>query len=252
MRLNNLHIGYNHKELVSNLNLSFELGTLNAIVGVNGIGKSTLIKSITADLKPLKGKILIDDRELSTIAHKELAKLVSVVHTSREENKFLSVHELVQMGRYPYINWIGILTDKDKDIVHEALELFSISEFKDKKCYELSDGQYQKVLIARAFAQDTPYIILDEPSTHLDLYHKINLFKTLSDLAKKHHKCIILSTHEIERSIALCDQMLVLLENKHYFSTPQDLIDKGVFNRIFPSEMVNFNPQTKTFDLNQS
>jgi len=250
MRLEKLSIGYKGKCLVSDLNLSFKPGTLNAIIGVNGIGKSTLIKTLSNEINALSGSVIIDSQELSSISPKESAKLISVVLTNRAENKFLSVYELIQMGRYPYLNWLGKLTQKDFEIIEQALELFSITALRTKKCIELSDGQYQKVLIAKAFVQDTPYILLDEPSTHLDLYHKINLFKTLSDLAKNHQKCIILSTHEIERSIELADQMLLLLEKEHHFSSPKDLINKGVFNRIFPSEMVNFNPLTKSFDIN--
>ncbi len=247
MKLENLHIGYDNSTVVSELNIVFKLGCLHTIVGINGIGKSTLIKTLCGEIQSLKGSVSIEGELIESISYKELAKLISVVHTSREENKFLSVYELVQMGRYPYLNWIGKLTDKDKQIIDEALALFEISEYKDQKCFELSDGQYQKVLIARAFAQDTPYIILDEPSTHLDLYHKINLFKILSNLAHNYQKCIILSTHEIERAIELSDQMLVLLKDEHHFDTPQNLIDKEVFQRIFPSEMVVYNPKLNTF-----
>lgn len=247
MRLENLHIGYENYLVASGLTIEFKLGSLNSLVGVNGIGKSTLIKTICGEIQPIEGRVTLDGVHLNSIQHKDLSKIISIVHTTREENKFLSVYEMVQMGRYPYLNWIGKLTAQDHNIINESLNLFSIAEFKDKKCFELSDGQFQIVLIAKAFTQNTPYIILDEPSTHLDLYHKINLFKTLTDLAKKYNKCIIISTHEIERSIELSDQMLVLLEGEHHFASPKELIDKQVFNRIFPSEMVNFNPETKRF-----
>jgi iron complex transport system ATP-binding protein len=247
MKLNNLHIGYETHLVASDLNLEFKLGTLNTLVGINGIGKSTLIKTICGEIQSIEGSVSIEDELIENISYRELAKKISVVHTSREENKFLSVYELVQMGRYPYLNWIGKLTENDKHIIDEALALFEITEFKDQKCFELSDGQYQKVLIARAFAQDTPYIILDEPSTHLDLYHKINLFKILSNLAHNYQKCIILSTHEIERAIELSDQMLVLLKDEQHFDTPKNLIEKAVFQCIFPSEMVVYNPKLNTF-----
>lgn len=247
MKLNNLHIGYETHLVASDLNLEFKLGTLNTLVGINGIGKSTLIKTLSGEIQSIEGSVSIEDELIENISYRELAKKISVVHTSREENKFLSVYELVQMGRYPYLNWIGKLTENDKQIIDEALALFEITEFKDQKCFELSDGQYQKVLIARAFAQDTPYIILDEPSTHLDLYHKINLFKILSNLAHNYQKCIILSTHEIERAIELSDQMLVLLKDEQHFDTPKNLIEKAVFQRIFPTEMVVYNPKLNTF-----
>ncbi len=252
MRLENLHIGYENKTVVSQLNLEFQMGTLNALVGVNGIGKSTLIKTLCGEIPSVEGAIYIDGVHSKNIAPKELAQKISVVHTSREENRFLSVYEMVQMGRYPYLNWIGRHTKEDKKIIDEALALFSIEEFKNKKCYELSDGQYQKVLIAKAYAQNTPYIILDEPSTHLDLYHKIQLFKILSHLAHEHHKCIVLSTHEIERAIQLSDQMLVLIKDTHFFDSPDKLKEKGVFDRIFPSEMVKFNPQSNSFESKSS
>ncbi|RZK06564.1 MAG: ABC transporter ATP-binding protein, partial [Flavobacterium sp.] len=209
-----LSIGYKTKKetviIAENLNLNLASGKLITLIGANGIGKSTLLRTITGIQKPLSGDVFLNDKKITDYSSLQLAQQLSLVLTESLPPSNLTVFELVALGRQPYTNWIGTLTDEDKLKINEAIELTQISHLSDKKHYEISDGQLQKVLIARALAQDTPLIILDEPTTHLDLLHKISLFKLLKKLTSETQKCILFSTHDIDLAIQLSNEMIVM------------------------------------------
>jgi iron complex transport system ATP-binding protein len=153
----------------------------------------------------------------------------------------------VSLGRHPYTNWIGNLSSEDLVIINDALALVNLSELKDKKCYELSDGQLQKVMIARALAQDTDLIVLDEPTTHLDMYHKAYILKLLQRLTKETGKTILFSSHEIDLAIQLSDSMIVMKENEIICDQPCNLISQGVFDSLFPKDLISFDNSTGSF-----
>ena len=165
--------------------------------------------------------------------------------------KNLTVLELIALGRQPYTNWLGALTNEDKSYIDKSISDFDIEELKQKKCHELSDGQLQRVLIARAVTQDTPLILLDEPTTHLDLYHKIQIFKLLQRLAHQNKKTILFTTHEIDLAIQLCDKILLLDGKENPFGTPCELIEQGCFEKLFPAETVKFDAKTGSFKVNK-
>ena len=251
LKTKNLSIGYLSKkeEIVIASNINFELfpGELIGLVGANGIGKSTLLRTLTQLQNPLKGSISIDGKPLESYTNQVLATRLSLVLTDKSLSKNLTVFELVSLGRQPYTNWIGTLTDKDISIVNKALEQTQAIDLATKKCFELSDGQLQKVLIARALAQDTPLIILDEPTTHLDMYHKAYILKLLQNIAKTANKTILFSSHEINLTIQLCDKMLVMTTNNSFYNTPCNLIKQGVFSTLFPKNIVEFDVNTESF-----
>src|SRR3970040_2369295 len=186
LQASKISIGYTHKKeknsIASNIDLSLEKGKLIALVGANGIGKSTLLRTITGIQKPISGTVSLNGQNIHKLDSLTLAQNLSVVLTEKLPPSNLTVWELIALGRQPYTNWIGKLTDNDIAKVNEAIELTQIGNLATKKHYEISDGQLQKVLVARALAQDTPLIILDEPTTHLDLLHKAALFKLLKRL----------------------------------------------------------------------
>lgn len=153
------------------------------------------------------------------------------------------------MGRQPYTNWIGSLSPKDKEKVEFALEATETTVLADRKCYELSDGQMQRVSIARALAQDTPIIILDEPTTHLDLYHRAYILKLLKNLATETRKTILFSTHEIDLAIQLADKMIVMAKDQTFFDEPCKLIEAGKFDALFPEETIAFDAITGRFTI---
>ncbi|NNE33162.1 MAG: ABC transporter ATP-binding protein [Winogradskyella sp.] len=251
LKAEQLSIGYKTKKeetiIASNINFELEKGQLIGLVGANGIGKSTLLRTLIKVQPALSGSITLNDKVLKTTTNLELAKRLSIVLTEHLTSKNLSVIELVALGRHPYTNWIGSLTEADTTIINESLQLVNISELKDKKCYELSDGQLQKVMIARALAQDTDLIILDEPTTHLDMYHKAYILKLLQKLTQETGKTILFSSHEIDLAIQLCNTMIVMRDNEVVCDQPCNLISNGVFNSLFPKDLIVFDNKTGSF-----
>lgn len=251
LKVEQLSIGYKTKKvetvIASNINFNLQSGQLIGLVGANGIGKSTLLRTLIKVQDALSGCILINGKDINTTSTQDLAKQLSIVLTEPLTSKNLSVIELVALGRHPYTNWIGNLSEHDQSIVNNALELVNIIELKDKKCYELSDGQLQKVMIARALAQDTAIIVLDEPTTHLDMYHKAYILKLLKKLTKETGKTILFSSHEIDLAIQLCDTMIVMQKDKVVYDQPCNLISEGVFDALFPKDLISFDSSTGSF-----
>ena len=231
--------------------ISFQLkkGELAAIVGINGIGKSTLLKTLGRFQPIISGSIKIEGKELSTYDYLQMASKISVVLTESIASKNLSVYELLALGRQPYTNWLGKLADTDVSIINKSIALLELEPFLDKKCFQLSDGQLQRVLIARALIQDTDIILLDEPTTHLDLYHKVQILKLLKSIAHETNKTILFTSHEIELAIQLCDKMLILDGKNNAFDQPCNLIANNSFDTLFPTDTISFDSNTGSFRI---
>ncbi|RTY91584.1 ABC transporter ATP-binding protein [Flavobacterium sp. RSP46] len=248
---NNLSIGYKTKSaaicIAENLNLNLDKGKLITLIGANGIGKSTLLRTITGIQKPLSGTALLNNKNIQELDTLTLAQNLSIVLTEKLPPSNLTVWELIALGRQPYTNWIGKLTDTDIAKINQAIALTQIGHLVSKKHYEISDGQLQIVLIARALAQDTPLIILDEPTTHLDLLHKVVLFKLLKKLTAETQKCILFSTHDIEMAIQLSDEMIIMTPETVVQDQPCNLIMKGTFNTLFKDEHIVFDAKKGKF-----
>ena len=250
----NLSIGYQSKKekniIAENLNLTFEEGKLISLVGGNGIGKSTLLRTITGIQKPLAGTVTLKEKEIHNYESLALAQNLSLVLTEKLPPSNLSVFELIALGRQPYTNWLGKLSAEDLEKINQAITLTHIDHLIDKKHHEISDGQLQIVLIARALAQDTPLIILDEPTTHLDLFHKVSVFKLLKKLSQETNKCILFSTHDIDLAIQLSDEMIVMTESSVEQDQPCNLITKGIFNTLFKDSSITFDGEKGKFVIN--
>lgn len=249
LKISDLSIGYNNSKTVVATGISFSLqkGKLISLIGTNGIGKSTLLRTITTSEKPLKGTILLNGKNMEHISSKELATHLSVVLTEKLPPSNLSVYEVIALGRQPYTNWLGDLAELDRQKVNDAITLVKIGDLIHKKHYELSDGQLQKVLIARALAQDTELLVLDEPTTHLDLLHKAAVFKLLKNMAEQTQKCILFSTHDIELALEFSDEIIVMTPGKTQKDTPENLINNGVFDELFSGESVMFDKVKRKF-----
>jgi iron complex transport system ATP-binding protein len=251
LEASNISIGYSNKKenilISSGINLTLEKGKLISLIGANGIGKSTLLRTLTGIQKTLSGIVLLDGQNIHKLDSLSLAQNLSVVLTEKLPPSNLTVFELIALGRQPYTNWIGKLTELDVAKVNEAMELTQISDLATKKHYEISDGQLQKVLVARALAQDTPLIILDEPTTHLDLLHKVALFKLLKKLTQETQKCILFSTHDIDMAIQLSDEMIIMTPETVVQDDPCNFISKGSFNTLFKDEHIVFDSQKGKF-----
>jgi len=244
-----LSIGYEDKVVAQNIELNIKKGELLAVIGVNGSGKSTLLKTIIKELTPIAGNVFLEEVAIENISAKEISEKISIVLTETHFSKNLRVEELVSLGRQPYSNWLGILTSKDKVAVQNALNLIAVQDLAHKKCSDLSDGQLQKVMLARALAQNTPLIMLDEPTTHLDLYHKAFVLKMLKKLSKTTQKAIVFATHEIDLALQLCDKIILVNNGEVIQQTPENLIKEKHLENLFPSDLIQFDSISKSFKI---
>ena len=199
---------------------------------------------------PLSGTVLLNNKNISSYQSIDLAQNLSLVLTEKLPPSNLSVFELIALGRQPYTNWLGKLSAEDLDKINEAISLTHTEHLIDKKNYEISDGQLQIVLITRAIAQDTAVIILDEPTTHLDLHHKVSVFKLLKKLSQETNKSILFSTHDIDLAIQVSDEMILMTESSVKQDQPCNLIIKGVFNSLFKDSSITFDGKKGKFVIN--
>jgi len=256
IKTNNLSIGYTSKKnintIMANLNIELDKGKLVCLLGKNGIGKSTLLRTLTKVQPALSGEIFINKTNLKTLNSVELAKSLSLVLTEHMPESNLSVYELVALGRQPYTNWVGNLSDTDLKFIDTAFEQTNTKHLINSKYYELSDGQLQKVLIARALAQNTDIIILDEPTAHLDIHHTIETFALLKKLAKDFQKTIIVSTHEVNLALQLADILWLMTPSNFMADSTENLIENNCLEQLFESDLIRFNKTLKQFTLSNS
>ncbi|MGG8497074.1 ABC transporter ATP-binding protein [Tenacibaculum sp. TC6] len=256
LETSNLSIGYQTKRhqtvIASNIDLQISKGKFIALLGKNGIGKSTLLRTLSKVQEPLSGTVKINHKNINEYSHQELATSLSLVLTERLPQSQLTVFELVALGRQPYTNWIDKLTPDHLKKILWALEQTEIAHLKDKRFYELSDGQLQRVLIARALAQDTEIIILDEPTAHLDIHHTFKVFSLLNKLVETTQKTIIISTHEVNLAIQLAHELILLTEEKIYTGTSKKLIEENAFDSLFPKELISFNKTLEQFVIKKN
>lgn len=256
LKLEKLAIGYHQKKkdtiIFSDINLTLEEGKLITILGKNGIGKSTLLRTISRVQKPIAGAVLLNDMCLQKYSEKELSTQLSLVLTERLPESQLTVFEIVALGRQPYTNWIDKLSDEDLEKINTAITQTEIAHLKERRFYELSDGQLQRVLIARALAQDTAIIILDEPTAHLDMHHTLKIFSLLKKLVKETAKTIIISSHEVNLAIQLSDKIVLLTENELFAGNLSELTNQNAFDNLFPNDLLKFNKSLQQFVVNKN
>ena len=256
LKTEKLSIGYQQKKqnkiVVSDINLEIEKGRFLTILGKNGIGKSTLLRTLSKVQNPISGSVFINQKNINQISEKELSTQLGLVLTERLPESQLTVYELVALGRQPYTNWIDKLSEKDIEHINFAIKQTEIQHIQHNHFYELSDGQLQRVLIARALAQDTEIIILDEPTAHLDMHHTIKIFSLLQKLVAETQKTIIISTHEVNLAIQLSDEIVLLTDETIHSGKPQELIDNKAFEDLFPKELINFNSTLQQFVINKN
>ncbi|MDX2305134.1 MAG: ABC transporter ATP-binding protein [Microscillaceae bacterium] len=249
----NLAIGYKtsrktQKIIAAHLNMSIAPGECIALLGKNGVGKSTLLKTLSGIIPPIEGNILIHQKDLQTLQALEKAQALSLVLTESIQLGYFKVVDLVSLGRYPYTGWLGKLQQEDKRWVDRALELSGMSDFREKNFIQLSDGEKQKVLIARALAQDTPLMILDEPSNHLDYPSRMLVFELLQKLARQTQKSILVATHDLEMALHFCNRVWLMFQEDDQTTRieaglPEELALKGSFEKLFkPSVFTGFLP----------
>ena len=240
IELHDVTLGYGERVLMADASVGFGWGELTALIGRNGTGKSTLLRTIAALAKPQKGHITIGGMDASELTMREVASRIAFVSTEDVRVQNLHVWDVVSLGRAPYTNWVGRLTEEDKTKVRESLRLVGMEHFAEASMDSLSDGERQRVMIARALAQDTPIILLDEPTAFLDLPNKYEICLLLKRLAHKEGKCILFSTHDLSIAIEICDTIAIIEGGKFHYGTAEMLMEEGVMQRIFNSTQIEF------------
>lgn len=235
IKTQNLSIGYNGKPLMTDINVSLNAGDIVALAGPNGAGKTTLFKTLTASIKPVSGEVSLMGRNLSDYSATERASLFSLVLTDKPDDMFLKVFDIVAAGRYPYMGLLARLKDKDREIVMQSLDTVGITALAERNFISLSDGEKQKVMIAKALAQDTPIIFMDEPAAFLDYPSKIELIHLMKRLSREQGKTILFSSHDLELLLRYSDQMWLVAPKKSLkVGSPKELVDNGIIDEYFP------------------
>ena len=254
IRIENLTIGYPGKSDVKvvarDINASIFSGELTCLLGANGVGKSTLLRTLSAFQPKLAGDIQILGRELTTYTDKQLSRLISVVLTEKPDIRNMTVDELVGLGRSPYTGFWGTLQKEDKEIVDRSIELVGITSLKGRMIQTLSDGERQKVMIAKALAQQTPVIYLDEPTAFLDYPSKVEMMQLLHHLSRQTDKTIFLSTHDLELALQIADKVWLMDKAKGVsIGTPEDLSLAGILGKFFTRRGIVFDAEAGLFKV---
>lgn len=242
-----LTVGYNKKPLIHGIDISVCPGQILTLIGPNGAGKSTILKSITRQLEPVAGTVWIGDKPLHQIKEQELARTVSIMMTGWVEPELMRCEEVVESGRFPYTGRLGILSDYDHKQVAEAMELVHVTELADRNFNCISDGQRQRVMLARAICQETDILVLDEPTSFLDIRHKLELLSILKDLVRQKNLAVILSLHELDLAQKISD-FVVCIKDDHIdrYGPPEDIftgtyirdlyrVNRGSYNEFYGS-----------------
>ena len=254
IRIESLSMGYRGKNNVTvvarDINATLQGGELTCLLGPNGAGKSTLLRTLSAFLPAVSGQIFLLGRKLSDYTDKELSKVIGVVLTEKPDVRNMTVYDMVGLGRSPYTGFWGNLHDEDRRIVDEAIEMVGIGPLRDRLIQTLSDGERQKVMIAKALAQQTPVIFLDEPTAFLDFPSKVEIMQLLHRLSRTMGKTIFLSTHDLDLALQMADKIWLLDKSKGvHIGTPQELALNGVISDFFVRKGISFDASSLQFRI---
>ncbi len=260
LNISDLQIGFVEKKttkiLINQLSFKVEPGELCVILGRNGTGKTSLLRTIAGFQKALSGGLSILQvgqwENLQELSNEQLARLMSIVTTERVRLGYFTVEEVVALGRHPYTDYFGQLKKQDEQIIQQVIEQVGIQHLKRRPLAQLSDGEHQKTMIARALAQGTPLLLLDEPTAHLDIINRIEIFQLLKKLTLEKNKAILCSSHEVELALQFADK-IILLDGKGntYMGSPNELIEKGQIEQAYQGEAVQFDRKLKRFFSHQ-
>lgn len=245
LKLEKLSIGYTHNRqslpVVGVIDTELHRGELVALVGANGAGKSTLLRTISAFQKPLGGSIVYPDGISKWRTSAQLATLLSVVLTGNDNISNLTVEEVVSLGRMPYTNFMGHIRKCDKDIVEQSMQQVNIAQMAHRRIETLSDGERQKTMIAKALAQETPVILLDEPTAFLDFCSRVQLFALLRQLAHETGKAILVSSHDLELVLRMADKLWLIHNKQIHTGSVEQLAASGILNAFIDAEGISYN-----------
>lgn len=242
LKTENLSVGYEKKVVVDKVEISATKGEVVCLLGPNGAGKTTILRTLSGLLKSIDGEVYIKDKRLCDINKKELAKQLAVVLTKKFTGELMTVFEVASMGRYPHTGFFGRLSESDIKKTFDALKTVNAEYLADRYFEELSDGEKQKVLVARALVQEPEIIILDEPTTHLDIRHRLELLDILKKLSKEKGITVILSLHEVDMALKSCDKVVLIKDNKILaYGVPEDVVTEDIIQNLYSIKDANFN-----------
>ncbi|MDG1901494.1 MAG: ABC transporter ATP-binding protein [Bacteroidales bacterium] len=254
LELSGVDTGYTNssteiKVLQRNIRCEVKKGEFIALLGPNGVGKSSLIKTITGMVPSLAGNVFIKGKNIRHMSNREIASEIALVLTDKISDTYLTAKDVVLTGRYPYGSFLGKITKMDIDKVIKGFDVVGANNLIDRYFHSLSDGEKQKVLLARAVVQDTPLIILDEPTAFIDSPGKIQIMKLLKELVSKHNKSVIITTHDTDMALKNVSTVWLLGFNKEFYSgSVPSIIDEGLINRVFDVDGVSFNKNSLRFE----
>ncbi len=254
IELENLTTGYKSlsdtKTITSGINTSLLQGELVCLIGPNGAGKSTLMRTISGDQKPIDGKVYLEGKNIHELTPKYLAKKLSLVLTERVQAGMLTSYEVVALGRFPYTDWSGKLKEADHQVIQEAISMAGANDLADRTLSELSDGERQKIMVARAFAQEPEVMILDEVTAFLDLPRRVEIMQLLKKMANESGKSVLLSTHDMDLALRGADRIWLLpKDGPLQIGAPEDLVLNGAFRNAFETEGMHFDSQSGAFKI---
>lgn len=248
--IRHLAIGYgsgNHRvSVMDGLCGDIFAGELTCLLGPNGVGKSTLLKTLAAFQSPIRGEVMIDGHDLHTLSPHQLAKTIGVVLTARPEVQNMMVAEIVGMGRTPYTGFWGTLSAEDHQVVDEALSMMRLERLRNRMVGTLSDGECQRMMIAKVLAQQTPVILLDEPTAFLDFPSKVELMRLLHQVAHETGKNVFLSTHDVSMALQIADRIWLMQADGLSIGTPQELSEQGALSRFLEGTDLHYDPVKHT------
>lgn len=233
IQLTDLTIAFENRRIIDGVSADFNRGCLTALIGRNGAGKSTLLRVIAGLNKHYSGNVTINSENIRQLTPVNLARLLAFVTTERTRVPNLRCEDVVAIGRAPYTNWIGRMQERDREIVEESLRSVGMESYAKRTMDTMSDGECQRIMIARALAQDTPAILLDEPTSFLDLPNRYELVRLLLKLSHEKGKCIIFSTHELEVALRLCDTIALIDNGRLYHLPVPNMVNAGHIERLF-------------------
>lgn len=249
-RTEKLSVGYKGKPLLQNMEIRLHKGEILTLIGPNGAGKSTILKSIARQLELIGGVVYLDKEDMAQISGKELSQRMAVVFTEKLRAELMTCEDVAATGRYPYTGRFGVLSEKDYAVVEEAMEAVHVTEIRDQAFDKISDGQRQRVMLARAICQEPEILILDEPTSFLDVKHKLEFLSVLQELQKKKGMTVIMSMHELELAERISDRILCI--NGRYaerFGTPEEIFRPGYISSLFGIRTGSFDEENGSMEL---
>lgn len=248
--IDDLTIGYHKVPVIRNISLEVRKGEIIALIGPNGAGKSTLLKTIARELPPVSGSIYLEGRDMQTISYRELSKKLAVILTERIKVDLTTCRDIVATGRYPYTGRLGVLTHEDEAVVDAAMETVHALDLSDRDFNAISDGQRQRILLARAICQEPEMILLDEPTSFLDVRHKLDLLSILTRMARKKNITVIMSLHEIDLAEKVADRILTVKGDTQFgYGAPGEIFEEQAIRRLYDIEDGYFDPLFGSIEL---